>query len=303
MKISELIGMETKSISHTERLVSAAGAFVGIFILFFLTRGEDAGVVASMGATAVLLFAVPHSQLSQPWHLFAGHLVSALIGVTVAKLVPSMLFAAPLAVAISIGAMHYLRCIHPPGGATAFTAVAGGAQIHSLGYGFLFSPVLVNVLFIFMAAIAFNWFFPWRRYPSILVRAQMKAPLPKARYEPIAHEDFVYALSQIDSFIDISEQDLLRIYSIATGHHHEAVSTLFTAGEVGRHYSNGEEGENWTVLKIVDRNDDNLIYKKVAGNTRHAYGVMTAAEFSAWAKYEVQWVAGQWRQALDAGKT
>lgn len=35
-------------------------------------------------------------------------------------------------------------------------------------------------------------------------------------YAPIKHEDFVYALSQIDTFVDITEEDLLAIYELAT---------------------------------------------------------------------------------------
>ena len=38
-------------------------------------------------------------------------------------------------------------------------------------------------------------------------------------YEPIEHADLVYALSQIDSFVDVPEEDLLRIYDLATGRH------------------------------------------------------------------------------------
>ncbi|HEB67880.1 MAG TPA: hypothetical protein ENI93_08025, partial [Gammaproteobacteria bacterium] len=40
-------------------------------------------------------------------------------------------------------------------------------------------------------------------------------------YEPISHEDFVYALSHIDTFVDISEEDLLEIYKLATRRHVE----------------------------------------------------------------------------------
>jgi len=50
------------------------------------------------------------------------------------------LLAGPLAVALAIAAMHYLHCIHPPGGATALTAVAGGASVHELGYHFVLTP-------------------------------------------------------------------------------------------------------------------------------------------------------------------
>jgi len=31
------------------------------------------------------------------------------------------------------------------------------------------------------------------------------------------HADFVYALSQMDTFIDVTEDDLLKIYQLATG--------------------------------------------------------------------------------------
>ena len=84
-----------------------------------------------------------------------------------------------------------------------------------MGFGFVVAPVMLNVLIILVAAIAFNALFSWRRYPAALVRS---IAVPAATgYEAISHEDFVYALTQMDSFIDISEEDLLRIYSLATG--------------------------------------------------------------------------------------
>jgi CBS-domain-containing membrane protein len=120
-----------------------------------------------MGASAVLLFAVPHGQLSQPWPVFGGHLVSALIGVASAKLVAPPLLAAAVAVALAISAMYYLRCIHPPGGATALTAVAGGETVHALGFHYVLTPVLLNVLIILAVALLFNFPFSWRRYPAV----------------------------------------------------------------------------------------------------------------------------------------
>ncbi|KAG1308120.1 hypothetical protein G6F62_015100 [Rhizopus arrhizus] len=41
-----------------------------------------------MGASAVLLFAAPASPLAQPWSILAGNLVSALIGVFCAQMIP-----------------------------------------------------------------------------------------------------------------------------------------------------------------------------------------------------------------------
>ena len=46
-------------------------------------------IVPSMGASAVLLFAVPHSALGQLWNVIGGHLISAAIGVAFYQWLPS----------------------------------------------------------------------------------------------------------------------------------------------------------------------------------------------------------------------
>jgi CBS-domain-containing membrane protein len=126
------------------------------------------GLTASMGASAVLLFAVPHGALSQPWAVLGGHLVSAVIGVACVQVIAEPILAAPAAVALAIGGMHYLRCIHPPGGATALNAVIGGEAVQQLGFHYVLTPVLLNALTIVLLALLFNYPFRWRRYPSVL---------------------------------------------------------------------------------------------------------------------------------------
>lgn len=209
-------------VSHVERAVSMAGGFVGIFAIYYVTQyfvgtESTALIVASMGASAVLLFAVPHGALAQPWNVFGGHLVSAVVGVTCAIWIPDIMLAAAASVGLAIGVMHYLRCIHPPGGATALTAVIGGSGVHALGYQFVLMPVLINVLIILAVAVAFNGLFHWRRYPVGFASNKNLVEISTAeRRAPISHENFVYALSQIDTFMDITEEDLLKIYALAT---------------------------------------------------------------------------------------
>ena len=217
----DYLGVSQDHASHAEKLISAVGGFLGILVSILVTSwftGADSLVyiIPSMGATAVLLFAVPHGALAQPWNVFGGHLVSALIGVACAQWIPQISIAAAAAVGVSIMVMYYLRCIHPPGGATALAAVIGGESIQQLGYHYLLTPVLVNVIAILMVAVLFNALFQWRRYPAALMKGAREAAQP-LDYAPIDHSDLVYALSEIDSFVDVTEDDLLKIYQLATG--------------------------------------------------------------------------------------
>lgn len=211
--------------SHGERLLSALGAFLGMLGVLVISHAVldtqgTALVVTSMGASAVLLFAAPHSPLSQPWPVLGGHLMSAAVGITCMLLIEDLLTAAAVAVALSIVIMYYTRCLHPPGGGAALAVVLGGEPVHTLGYAYLVTPILLNVLVLITAAMMFNAPFRRRRYPAWLARLAMgesETPTSSKDYPPIAHSDLVYALTQIDSFIDVTEEDLLRIYALATG--------------------------------------------------------------------------------------
>ena len=105
MRLGKLLGIESAPVSHGERLVSIMGVFTGILLVLLVSHqfvgGQPAAlIVASMGASAVLLFAVPHGPLSQPWPVAGGHLVSALIGVACAKLIAPPLLAALVGVTL-----------------------------------------------------------------------------------------------------------------------------------------------------------------------------------------------------------
>ncbi|MDO9220595.1 MAG: HPP family protein [Thiobacillus sp.] len=208
------------SVSEREHWISAGGGLIGILMVLWVSHYWMEGhggvlAVASMGASAVLLFAAPHGALSQPWPVFGGNLVSAVIGVTCARwLGHDPMVAASVAVALSIAAMYTLRCLHPPGGATALYAVLGGEAVHALGYGYVFSPVVLNVVVLLAVAVAFNYPFAWRRYPQCWHRRSQTAA-GAVQESMIPHSNLVYALSQLDTFVDVSEEDLQRIYKLA----------------------------------------------------------------------------------------
>lgn len=216
---ADLIGIELNPSSHAEKLISGIGGFLAIYAIYNISHmvlGDDAYlIVASMGAATVLLFAVPHGPLSQPWPLFGGNLLSAFIGVSCAQLIPDIYVAAAAAVGISITVMYYLKCIHPPGGATALAAVVSGPAVNALGFQYIITPVLINVLIIFSVALLFNFCFKWRRYPSGLTKVEQKTVTSDASQNRLSHLGVEHALRQIDSFIDVSEDDLNQIYRLA----------------------------------------------------------------------------------------
>ncbi|HEV7298090.1 MAG TPA: HPP family protein [Tepidisphaeraceae bacterium] len=215
-RLMSLVGLELTPNNHREKLISGLGAFLAIAAVALLTQWQLGPlavmpVVASMGASAVLLFAAPHGPLSQPWPLVMGHLVSATIGVTCARFVPNAPVAAALAVGLSVTAMYYGRCIHPPGGATALTAVLGGEALRSIGYTYLLTPVAVNVAVMLLIAVAFNALFPWRQYPAALHPAHRKAGSP-------SREDWAHALGQVESLANVSEEELIELHALAQRH-------------------------------------------------------------------------------------
>ncbi|ACE83252.1 HPP family protein [Cellvibrio japonicus] len=312
-----LLGIERNTTSHHEKLVSALGAFLGILAVYWGTRWyfphgfmHTAGtliMVTSMGASAVLLFAVPQGALSQPWQVLGGHLISAFVGVSCQQMFPDQTWTPALAVGLAVGAMHYARCIHPPGGATALAAVIGGPEIYRLEYYYLLMPILVNVTSILLMAVAFNALFPWRRYPAHLTRRTLAKPTKTSeRQYELTQEDFSAAMEELDSYIDITHDNLTQLLELAKQH---AEKNITHPNEIiaGRYYSNGKLGNLWSVRQVIDAadsspsaNKDQVIYKTVAGDGAYATGICLRTEFRLWARYEVKPQAnGHWLKCID----
>ncbi len=186
------------------------------FALHFLPQHEyPLLLLGSMAASAVLLFAVPHSPLAQPWNLIGGHFVSALTGWTVCLLIPHTQLAAGIAVGASIFLMYLLHCLHPPGAATALTLVLGAAQFQQMGWRWVALIVIANTGLSLLLALLINSLLPQRRYPAL-------AAVPPAPPAPVTVtpelQDIEWALEQMDSAVDISTDDLLEIYNQSLQH-------------------------------------------------------------------------------------
>lgn len=160
------------SVSNLEVILSWFGAFLGmagIGLINYLYMGsqENSLMIASFGASAVLLFGAPKSPLAQPRNFVGGHILAAFIGVAICKVfVTQPWFAASLAVSTAIAIMHLTRTLHPPAGATALNAIIGGTKVHQLGFAYPLFPVAVGVLILLAVALIFNNALKNRRYPE-----------------------------------------------------------------------------------------------------------------------------------------
>ncbi|RDE06473.1 HPP family protein [Sphingomonas aracearum] len=198
----------------SDRLVACLGALLCLAATAALCRlvplasADLPFLVAPLGASAVLVFAVPASPLAQPWSVVGGNTLSALVGVAVARIVPDAALAAGVAVGAAILVMSLLRCLHPPGGAAALTAVIGGPAIHAAGFAFAFWPVAVNSVLLVLLGIAFHRI-SGHSYPHRL------APAPGPRFAP---SDIDAALAEMHESFDISREDLDALLARAEAH-------------------------------------------------------------------------------------
>jgi CBS domain-containing membrane protein len=158
-------------IDTKEHILTFLGAFAGIGLVGFINSryfvlNDNLFLIGSFGASSVLIYGVINSPLAQPRNLIGGHLICAVIGVTVHKIIPDEIWlASALAVALSIVAMQITKTLHPPGGATALIANIGSEKIKALGYVYVLSPVLTGVMILFVVALIFNNISKSRSYP------------------------------------------------------------------------------------------------------------------------------------------
>ena len=307
-------GIGANTSGHLDKWVSGVGGIVSILGILLISQAYlglsgGASVVASMGASAVLLFAVPHGPLSQPWAVFGGHIISAIIGVSCTHLNLGLtpIETSALAVGLAISAMYYLRCIHPPGGATALSAVAGGQAIYDMGYQYVLTPVLLNVMVILSIAILFNLPFSWRRYPVAWSRKAAKATVPE-NHEHLKNvfssEELTTAAGAIDPGMGIGQDNLATIYTLAHCIKTESGSMNPDDIRVGAYYCNGKFGPHWQVRQVLDYQDAGnessaekmLSYRIVAGNNRRQTDVSSRETFAAWARYEVCLNESSWQR-------
>lgn len=214
LKLRSASLMPQAAIGHLGWLRGAIGAALGILtagIVTVVCLGSTSPalpwLVAPMGASAVLVFAVPASPLAQPWPVIGGNLLSSAIGLYMgASLGPAPLGAA-VAVGTAIAVMSLTRSLHPPGGACALLCALGAAGPEDWGWLFML-PVGANVL----ALAGVGWIYnnltghPWPH------RLRVPAPSPDSSAIAYRREDLEAVLADWNEVVDVDIDDLDAIY-------------------------------------------------------------------------------------------
>lgn len=205
-----------------DRLVASFGALLGIslaaLVCGYIAHGDlsSALLVAPMGASAVLLFAVPASPLAQPWPIIGGNTISAIVGLAIGLLVPNPPLAVGLAVGLSIVIMSLTRTLHPPGGAMALGSALGGKAVADWGLLFPVFPVAINAILLVAVGIAFHRLCK-HNYPH---KAAIAAPKPHLTADPPPAARLGFTSADIDAVLasmhesfDIDREDLETVLS------------------------------------------------------------------------------------------
>ena len=287
------------NVNARERLRAVGGAGIGLLITGLLCRWlavpleHAVWLVAPMGATAVLVFAVPASPLAQPWSVIGGNTLSTLVGIACVSWIPDTALAAAVAVALAIGLMFFTRCLHPPGGAAALLAVL----THTTDFSAALFPVLVNSVLLVLAGVAYNTL-TGRRYPHVQVA---RPPSPDARF---SQSDIDAVLARYNQVLDISRDDLESlIQQTELESYKRRLGTLHCADIMSRTPISVEFGtplqEAWTLM-----HQHRIKALPVTDRTRRVVGIVTQADF--FRQLDLQHhdgIAGRLRDLIRATRT
>ena len=275
-------------LSKSEILRSVLAAFFAILLVGYVSSLFTSGIalpfmVASMGASAILVFAVPHGPMSQPWALIGGNLFPALIAVTSSQYVSGIILASAISLGLSLLAMLIFRCVHPPGGAVALLPLLGNEKVQEFGYHFVLEPIGLNLLILLILGLLINNLLPGRHYPARAVSAHKdihkhEDPASLDRVG-INQDDLHNALKAMNTFLDVSEEELGQIYKMAGMQAYRRKMGEITCADImSRDLVTAEYGteleEAWAQLRF-----HKVKAMPVVDKARRVIGIITLVDF------------------------
>jgi len=105
-----------------------------MFIVLLLLNIEHAVIIASIGATAFIVFTMPKNITAQPRNVIGGHLVGLLCGSLCALTPQSSPLASIIAYSLAVGLSIFIMVVtdteHPPASGTALGVAVAGLSLN-----------------------------------------------------------------------------------------------------------------------------------------------------------------------------
>jgi CBS-domain-containing membrane protein len=147
-------GARPPAASPRQVLNGLIGGGLAISIIAAITRSYHVPLLmAPLGASCFLIFAVPDVPFAQPRNVVFGHLLSSLVGLIFVNYVGVGPIQMGVAVGVASAVMLYTRTSHPPAGADPLVVMIAAGK---LGWSFLATPVLVSTVILVLVALLVN---------------------------------------------------------------------------------------------------------------------------------------------------
>ena len=231
-------GLPTMSAAQQWR--SSLGALLGIGLCGLLLHAmplHSHWLIAPIGASVVILFVQPHSPVAQPRSVALSYFFATLVGLLCVSVIPNLVVAAAIGVAATVWFMIRFNCVHPPGGAVVLLIVLGGAGSMAQ-MSLTVSLVALNVFFLLLFTWLINTGLLGRPYPYSVKVEEVQAHntrdvVPMLR-GGLDHTDLASAVTVLNTFVDIQEDELVMLYNLAVDHAFERHIGLTCADVMSR---------------------------------------------------------------------
>ncbi len=142
-------------------IAGIAGAFI-IAVLSYLSLETSTGLwlTFSFGSTTLIVLVFYKSEVAQPYNVFFGHLLAAVVGVIIKELFGISFLTLSISVGISITLMMYLKVVHPPAAANPIVVI-----INDASYDFILFPIIIGLILLLLLSIVINKIILKRNYP------------------------------------------------------------------------------------------------------------------------------------------
>jgi len=142
--------------------LAGVGAAVTIGILAYMTYQTELGLwlLASFGATTVIVFGYHDNPFAQPKNVFFGHLLTTLVGILFITFFEVSFVTIGLAVGIGVMLMMAFKITHPPAGGNTIVVM-----LTQDSFQFLIFPIMVGAVTIIIGGVIYNRFILKKKYP------------------------------------------------------------------------------------------------------------------------------------------